>query len=184
MTTMDDYDIRPESFTEDDDIGMEPIPDEGDEEAEIKLDPSIEDDADDLGPQPTIIKSINGEENALTELITHPWMIQLLNKISDWAERKYKQEKEDIRQILLMKLLISICTINNPRRFKPWCYLAVKHHCLNEIRHTKVANSHLRSLKIQSQESTRQGGKPLIQSTAATSQEQELLKKEQKIILE
>ena len=181
----DTDDIRTEAIPEDDideiEMGLS-LDEDGAEEVEPE--PFIEGESNDVGPQPIIIEAIKGGENAFTDLITHPWMIHLLNEISAWAEWKYRQEKEDIRQILLMKLYLSISTLNNPRLLRSWCYRIVAHYCLNQIRHMVVVNSYRQSFKRQIKESTRQGGRPLVQSTAAPAQEQELLKKERNILLE
>lgn len=164
-----------------DDIGLESFNE--DDIGDLEPEPSIvEDDTADVGPEPIIIEAIHMNEHALTELFEHPWMIRLLNEIAEWAQWKYQQNKEDFRQILSLRIYLNIYTLNNPRRLRPWCYSIARNDCLNQVKHRRVANSYLELSRRQSQESTRQGGRPFVQCSAVLTPEQELLQKEQELL--
>jgi RNA polymerase sigma factor (sigma-70 family) len=124
---------------------------------------------------------LTGDETTLASLIEHPEMIQILNEASAWAGWRYQQDKEDLRQTLLLMICIKLRTLSNPRHLKSWCYSTVKNYCLNEVRHRRVVNSSLDEMKRQSHQGKRHKGKSMVQSTAVLTPEQELLLKEEQL---
>lgn len=129
---------------------------------------TTEDAIGDITLEHLIEKAAGGDKEALDPLINHYKVIQLLNEISAWAEWKYRQDREDFRQIMVVMICINIHTIVNPRRLKPWCYSTARHYCLNEIRHRKVESSGLDKIKDQY----------MVQASSLLTPEQILLKKE------
>jgi len=128
-------------------------------------------------------KAINGNKEALTALIQHPKFIQLLDNISAWAARKYNQDKEDVRENVWIRIYNNIETLRQSSRFEEWCYQVTKHYCLNEIRHQQVERDFQDKVRNQNREDKRRGGKPLVQPKLVPTQEQELLIKEQELVL-
>lgn len=122
-----------------------------------------------------IEKAISGDREAMTSLIEHPEMLQFLGKVSAWAAWKYKQDIDEVRQAILIKLYEDINTLRNPRALKHWCYSVAKSYCLNQIRHSNVERSYLNDMQRRSLGDRRRGGVPLIQSTDVPTPDLEFL---------
>jgi RNA polymerase sigma factor (sigma-70 family) len=125
-------------------------------------------------------RSMEGDIEARTLLIEHPATMRLLDRVSEWAYRRYKQDPDEIKDFILVKLFNSINTLKDPSRLKEWCYGLARNHCLNQIRHLNVEEKY-QELKL-AEEQGRFGkwhGKPLIPPHLASSPEEELLIKEQ-----
>jgi DNA-directed RNA polymerase specialized sigma24 family protein len=129
------------------------------------------DDFDDI-----LKKAMSGNKEALDLFICHIKMVDLLNEVSVHAARTYKQDRDDIRDKLLMTVYQSITALSEPNHLRAWCYQIAKGYCLDEIRHNTVVMSSMDEIRRSTfDDSKRLGGKPLIQSTNALTPEQEFL---------
>lgn len=105
-------------------------------------------------------------------LIEHPKIVQLLDRVSSWTAWKYKQDKDEIRQIILVEMLMKIHTLRDSQHLKQWVYSVARNKSLNKIRHEQVENLYIQN---QSRADKWLDGKPLIQSTNVLTPEQEFL---------
>lgn len=127
---------------------------------------------------------MDGDIEARTLLIEHPATMQLLDRVAHWAYRRYKQDPDEIKDFILVKLFNSINTLKDPSQLTKWCYMMAKNYSLNQIRHLNVEEKY-RELKL-AEEQGRFGkwhGKPLIPPHLASLPEEELLIKEQELYL-
>jgi len=82
--------------------------------------------------------AMGGDIGALYSLIEHPKTQRLLDQVSDWAFAHYKQDKDEIKEVLIGKLFNRIDTLSDPSRLKGWLYQVAKHHSLNQLRHLRI----------------------------------------------
>jgi DNA-directed RNA polymerase specialized sigma24 family protein len=119
-----------------------------------------------------IEKAARGDREAATALISHPEILQLLDKVSSWAAWKYNQDKDDIRQDVSIALWKSIGSLRNPKHLKSWCYTVAKRYCYHKVRHSKVEMAYIQR---QSVGDRRHGGDAFVQATDVLTPDVEFL---------
>jgi RNA polymerase sigma factor (sigma-70 family) len=93
-----------------------------------------------------IYRAINRDQEALEKLMVCWWMVQLLNRLADWASRNKKidadENGKDIQDIIADRIRLKIDTVKNPRKrpwrncLKSWCYQVAK-TCCGTVRKSK-----------------------------------------------
>jgi RNA polymerase sigma factor (sigma-70 family) len=133
----------------------------------------------DLTLEQLIKRAMEGDIEARTLLIEHPSTMHLIDQVSNWAYSKYKQDPDEIKDFLLVKLFNSINTLKDPSQLKKWCTMMASNYCLSQIRHSNVEEKY-QELKLAEQQGRfgKWHGKPLIPPHRASSPEEELLLKE------
>jgi RNA polymerase sigma factor (sigma-70 family) len=127
-------------------------------------------------------RAIEGDIEARTLLIESHMIMQLLDSVSYWASKKYKQDPDEIKDFILVKLFNSIKTLQDPSQLEAWCYGVARNYCLNQIRHLNVEEKY-QELKL-AEEQGRFGkwhGKPLIPPHLVSSPEEDSLIEEQRL---
>jgi RNA polymerase sigma factor (sigma-70 family) len=121
-------------------------------------------------------KFTKGNVGALKALMEHPDLLYLLRILGIWAEVRFQQNREEIRQVMWIKIPLKIHTIQHPERFRSWCYKVVRNYCLNEIRRQKLELAYLERLKEQQLDGNKRAGKPRNQLSAILTPEDEYLR--------
>jgi RNA polymerase sigma factor (sigma-70 family) len=111
---------------------------------------------------------MEGDMGALYSLIEHPTTQRLLDHISGWASKRYKQDKDDVREALVAKLFNRVGTLKNPAYLKRWLYEAAKRHSLNQLRHSEVEKRYQEAVLAEhSKQFGTWHGEPLAHPSAA-----------------
>lgn len=129
-------------------------------------------------------KAVSGDEVALNALIAHPEMNQILEELSAWAERMYEQDREDIKQNLLIISYKNIHSLRDTSNFKSWLFKIARNYCLNTIRRDKREKLFSDEVSDQNRADKKLDGEPLAQFKSELTPEQELLIKEKETLFE
>lgn len=121
-------------------------------------------------------RAMKGDLEARSLLIEHSQVTQLLNKVSGWAYRRYKQDPDEIKDFLLVKLFNSINTLKDPSQLRKWCYEMARNYCLNRLRRLNVEEKY-QELKLYQHQGLfgKWQGRPLIPPQFESSPEKEIL---------
>jgi DNA-directed RNA polymerase specialized sigma24 family protein len=129
-------------------------------------------------------KAISGDDEALTLLVEHPQLKKVLNDVSKWAEKKFKQDRDEIRDFLTTALYYKIETVSNPRRLDLWLSKVAKSYSLNEIRRKRKEHYYIVEIEHDRYDSKKRNDYIMVQSTPVPTPEQELLDKERASLME
>jgi DNA-directed RNA polymerase specialized sigma24 family protein len=131
-----------------------------------------------------IFKAVSGDKKALEVVIAHWWTIQLLSAVSKWAERKYRENHDDIRQVVHLALFLKITTLQNKRK-KTWrncvrsfCFKVAKNYSLGVIDHDNVVASHAELERSAHEAESITGSASVLQSANTPTPEQLFQKQE------
>jgi DNA-directed RNA polymerase specialized sigma24 family protein len=131
-----------------------------------------------------ISRAVAGDKEAFDLLIVHWWTIKLLIAVSIWAERRYHEDRDDVRQIVSLALFCKVTTLKNGRH-RPWCkclrsfcFQVAKNHCLGLKDHEKIVAAHAEAEQAEQASNSVKGSAFVLQSTTAPTPEQEFLKQD------
>ena len=136
------------------------------------------DQVSDITLEHLITDAMSGDRKAFTSLVLHPKMSRLIDDVSAWAAWKYQQDRDDVRQVIVIALYNRITTLRDASHLEDWCYAITRGYSLNEIRHRKKEISYLEDSKSRSQQAKKREGKPFVEyETASTPEEDFLMEK-------
>ena len=134
-----------------------------------------------------IAEAIAGNKDALEDVVTSPWMEGVLEPITTRHARKFKIDRNEIRDTVRDKLRENIETIENPnqlaltRCLASWLKKTSRHLCINQSRHRKVENKYADHVIHENNHGKRKSPKGILidlQQPATNSPEEILLKQE------
>jgi len=111
-------------------------------------------------------------------LLNNPEIVSYVDRVAASTAWKFRQDKADVKQDLLLRMWTDIDTLRDPARVKSWCSAVANHRGLNDVRHREIERSYVERKTHEAKEGTSYRGEPLIQSCAVPTPEQELLQKE------
>ena len=141
----------------------------------------MEDAIGDITQRHFVGTTATGENEVINWLIADHEINDQLIKIATTLAWSFGLDKDDVLQMLWLKLCTEIHTLRDPQCLKGWCHIIVGNYCRNVYRHQKVEDSYLENYRHEMRESTRRGGRPMVQSTPVPNPEEELLLKEKEI---
>src|ERR1700750_71643 len=106
-------------------------------------------DTNDIDIGKLIAEAIAGNKDASEDLVASEWMEGVLDKITTRHARKFKIDRNEIRDTVRDKLRENIETIGNPNRLPltrclaSWLKKASRHLCINKVRHRKVEKNYV-----------------------------------------
>jgi DNA-directed RNA polymerase specialized sigma24 family protein len=144
-------------------------------------------DTNDIDIEKLITEAIAGNKDASVDLVASEWMEGVLDKITTRHARKFKIDRNEIRDTVRDKLRENIETIGNPNRLPltrclaSWVKKASRHLCINKVRHRKVEKNYADHVIHENTHGKRKSPKGImidLQQPAINSPEEILLKEE------
>ena len=143
-----------------------------------------EDDISGITLEQLVEKAKSGNEEALTAVLEHSEINRILDAVSAWGEHKFKQDRAEIRDVLIFKLIKNFEAIHNPRRLNSWLFSVARNYCISELRRSKGERAYVDEINHIIDGNKKHGGHLMQQSTSVETPEQELLNKEREILFE
>lgn len=134
----------------------------------------MEDGIGDIGNQHNVIGLAVEPEAALRFLYTDPEVQRELSGIAF----SFRQDKDDLRQEVALKLSLEGYTLRDIKCLKSWCYVTAMNICRNNHRHEKVVRRHGERCAGESVLCRRGGGTVVVQHSEVKTPEQEILELE------
>lgn len=134
-----------------------------------------------------IAEAIAGNQDALEDVVTSSWMEGVLEPITTRHARKFKIDRNEIRDTVRDKLRENIETIENPNQLPltkclaSWLKKTSRHLCINKTRHRKVEKKYVDHVIHENNHGKRKSPKGImidLQQPATNSPEEILLKEE------
>ena len=134
----------------------------------------MEDGIGDIGNRHDVSATVVEPEEALRFLYTNP---EVQRELSGIAFR-FRQDKDDLRQEVALKLSLDGYTLRDIKCLKSWCYVTAMNICRNRHRHEKVVRRHGEKCAGESVLCRRGGGAVVVQHSEVKTPEQEMLEVE------
>jgi RNA polymerase sigma factor (sigma-70 family) len=138
----------------------------------------MEDGIGDIGNQHHVNGFPVDQEVALRFLYADPEVERELNSIAF----RFRQDKDDLRQEIALKLSIDGYALRDLKCLKSWCYVTAMNICRNNHRHEKVVRRHGERCAGESVLCRRGGGGVVVQRSEVKTPEQEMLELEQEAL--
>jgi RNA polymerase sigma factor (sigma-70 family) len=138
----------------------------------------MEDGIGDIRNQHSVSSLSVEQEEALLFLYADPEVNRELNGIAF----RFRQDKDDLRQELALKLSTEGYALRDIKCLKSWSYVTAMNICRNNHRHEKVVRRHGESCAGESVKCRRGGGAVVVQHSEVKTPEQELLEQEQETL--
>jgi len=144
-------------------------------------------DISDIDIEKLIADAIDGNEDALQDLMASSWIDGVIEKITTRQARKFEVDCSEIRDVVCDKLRKKINTIKNPNQIAltkcvaGWIKKTSRRVCLNKTRHRKVVNKYTDRVIHENNHGKRKSSKGImidLHRPATNSPEEILLKEE------
>ena len=131
-----------------------------------------------------------GDQAALDVVMRSEWMLNLLARIADWAERRRKIEVDErgtsIQEIIEARIREKLHTVKNPNNapwhkcLGKWCYRVAARRCEDVRKQSaRLIEEHRRAVEHESKQVSEHGVKIFEPVSPTPSPEEELERKEQ-----
>jgi len=122
-----------------------------------------------------VVTQLSAEQaEALTLLYTDQGIDRTLSGIAF----RFRQNKDDLRQELALKLSREGYTLRDVKCLKKWCGVAATNICNNEYRHEKTVWRHREACLNENIQGKMRGGAIVLQRSAVKTPEQQMLEQE------
>jgi DNA-directed RNA polymerase specialized sigma24 family protein len=147
----------------------------------MKGDPAI----DGVEPERVIPEAIDGNKEALRQLLVSVWLWELLDLVTGRVSRRFKVDADELWHLLFESIRNKVQTITNPENIpwadllKRWCFKVGKNHARNLIRHRGVEERHCDSVSHANTVRLTEGKRTAPLHSSTISPEEAVLRKEQ-----
>jgi len=120
-----------------------------------------------------ILEEARRDKEAFDRMISHPRVKRILDEVAAWAAREFKQEKDEIRDVVVRKLYANLGQINNPRNLKSWCYSVARNYCCDRYNRSSHEVPFLNEASLGVFEGKKYNGASVVQNWAEMTFEEE-----------